>query len=343
MMKHNRKLHKPRTDHRETGVALLLVLLFVALLAVIISAYVYDMRVEAAFVQNHVDTLGARVAAKSAIAMGMGVLQQDLIDSAESGLEPFDAFTDIWAEGVPVTSINSGVMRCSIADEFGKLNLNALIISPEGETNEVLEYALRILFADRGVEEDPVDAILDWLDPYDDARPNGASSEFYESLDTPYSSKNGPMDSIEELLMIRGITPELYFGDPELGQVPLTELLTVHGHRRGRINANTAHPELLVAIADALGQPGLADVIVQSREELPFENEDDLRARGVIDPRGDDSTGQGSNLFITQTRVFRLRGDGMVHGAKVRIEVFARRQPGSGGGSFRILDWRELL
>jgi hypothetical protein len=56
------------------------------------------------------------------------------------------------------------------------------------------------------------DAILDWLDPDDTPRDNGAESDYYGSLTPPYAPRNGPIQSMEELLLVRGVTPQLLFG-----------------------------------------------------------------------------------------------------------------------------------
>ncbi len=55
------------------------------------------------------------------------------------------------------------------------------------------------------------DAILDWLDPDDTPRENGAEVDYYAAQNPPYAPKNGPLDTIEELLLVRGVTPELLF------------------------------------------------------------------------------------------------------------------------------------
>src|SRR5262249_20352578 len=57
------------------------------------------------------------------------------------------------------------------------------------------------------------DAILDWIDgSSDNPRANGAKSSYYAALTPPYRCKNGPLESIEELLLVRGVTPRLLFG-----------------------------------------------------------------------------------------------------------------------------------
>src|SRR5262249_3878374 len=61
--------------------------------------------------------------------------------------------------------------------------------------------------------EDVANSILDWLDPDDDPRENGAESETYSGMSPPYRAKNGPLDSVEELLLVKGVTPQLLFGN----------------------------------------------------------------------------------------------------------------------------------
>jgi DNA uptake protein ComE-like DNA-binding protein len=70
------------------------------------------------------------------------------------------------------------------------------------------------------------DAILDWIDPDDTPRANGAESDFYESLSPGYAPRNGPPVTIEELLLVRGVTPELLFGldAAAMGLVPASSV-----------------------------------------------------------------------------------------------------------------------
>jgi hypothetical protein len=67
-----------------------------------------------------------------------------------------------------------------------------------------------LLMALPGMTEDIADAILDWIDEDDEPREFGAEVEYYSALG--YGPKNGPLDTIEELLLVRGITPDLLFG-----------------------------------------------------------------------------------------------------------------------------------
>lgn len=293
-----------------------------------------------------------------------------------------DTLLDAWAEEQNTSScqaINDAVMQCKVDDECGKINLSALFLmqqatepdsgkgqdtnqttsvtsGPQSVPNEALIAVLRALFQNMGLEEDPTDAILDWLDQDDDPLPLGAESEYYSAMDPPYACKNScVMNSIEELLLIKGITPEIYFDcfanaktdqtssgkddEEAIGPVCLADLLTVHGDPSGRINVNTARPEVIAAMLAALGDTNQAsvDAILAAREQMPFESREDLMARSGMSPQptpglrpGDPQSGSNpqmiaNNLLDVRSSMFRIRGDGRCGDAMVRVEAFVYR------------------
>ncbi len=64
-----------------------------------------------------------------------------------------------------------------------------------------------------GMTQDIADAILDFLDEDEDARPYGCEyADYYQQLQPPYRPLNGPLTSIEQLLLVRGVTPQLLYG-----------------------------------------------------------------------------------------------------------------------------------
>lgn len=160
---------------------------------------------------------------------------------------------------------NLAGVRFGLEDESGRLNLNTLLVfeqqlggAPESsgsgqpagpmantatllaasqalsggssgtyQTAASSDSARGLLMALPGMTADVADAILDWLDEDDEAREYGAESPYYSSLEPPYAPKNGPLDTVEELLRVRGVTPQLLFGsdtnrngqiDPNEGQ-----------------------------------------------------------------------------------------------------------------------------
>ena len=100
--------------------------------------------------------------------------------------------------------------RFGVADEAGKINVNALLALDNGKG----EVGLQILMDLPNMTEDVANSILDWLDPSSDTpRSEGAKDDYYSALNPPYHCKNGPIDSLEELLLVKGVTPQLLFGN----------------------------------------------------------------------------------------------------------------------------------
>ena len=90
--------------------------------------------------------------------------------------------------------------------ESGKIHVNFWFQEdPEALARALLELP--------GATEELVDAILDWLDADDETRPGGAETEDYETLPEQIVCRNGPLETIEELLLVRGMTTEILFGE----------------------------------------------------------------------------------------------------------------------------------
>jgi DNA uptake protein ComE-like DNA-binding protein len=85
-----------------------------------------------------------------------------------------------------------------VDDEGAKVNINTASAS-----------VLQML---PGMTPDVADAIVDWRDANDEPSPYGAESEYYGSLQPPYRAKNGPFETVEELMLVKGVTAELLYG-----------------------------------------------------------------------------------------------------------------------------------
>jgi type II secretory pathway component PulK len=120
--------------------------------------------------------------------------------------------------------------RYGVTDEAGKLNLNTLVaLDPTGK----VAHDMLILLPN--MTEEIADAIIDWIDADENPRPNGAESDYYSGLSPSYQCKNGPLDSLEELLFVRGVTPQLLFGNDlnRNGTLDADEADGGTGHDRG--------------------------------------------------------------------------------------------------------------
>jgi type II secretion system (T2SS) protein K len=116
----------------------------------------------------------------------------------------------------PNFSANSQTsFRYGVIDESGKININSLYkLDPTGAT---LTKVLQTLSANsvanpNAVTSTGTDSILDWIDPDENPRPNGAESQYYSGLNPPYNCKNYYLDTVDELLLVQGMTPQILYG-----------------------------------------------------------------------------------------------------------------------------------
>jgi len=104
--------------------------------------------------------------------------------------------------------VSGSSLRFGLIDESSKLNLNALL-----QTDLDDEQLRDALLALPNMTIEIADAILDWIDEDDQPRSYGAENEYYGTLNPPYQTKNGRLESLDELLLVRGVTAVGLFGE----------------------------------------------------------------------------------------------------------------------------------
>lgn len=205
------------------AMVLVLVLVVIALLALGAYTFCELMLSEHEAADAHGRRLQARALAESGIEQVLAVLseseeaQHDAggIYSNPSRFQGVLVVEDDVAEGrgrfavvaPPVDEGQSG-LRFGLEDESARLNVNALLLADKQQENG----GRTLLMALPGMTEDIADSIMDWIDSDDEIREFGAELEYYSGLSPPYAPKNAPLDTVEELLLVRGMTPELLFG-----------------------------------------------------------------------------------------------------------------------------------
>ncbi len=107
-----------------------------------------------------------------------------------------------------VTQPGQTGIRYGLEDESARINLNAVLLADAVSVNGSRD----LLMVLPGMTEDVADAILDWIDADEEQREFGAESNYYASLAVPYECANRQLTSIEELLLVRGVTPGLLYG-----------------------------------------------------------------------------------------------------------------------------------
>jgi general secretion pathway protein K len=251
---------------QERGFALLAVMLVLALLSVVVLELVVSMRLEASTSRAFKDGLLAEHLAEAAVHQAIReVLSQAPIQAVdETGVLIFlraapgsplpTRLPRLPRERVP---LGSGEYTYRITDEEARVNVNT---APP----ERLDRLLRGLGLDGQARDLMLDSLQDWKDPDDLHRLNGAESEdHYLKLPVPYRARNAPLQDPAELLQIRGVTPEFYWGTDD--QPGLVDLVTVFG--RETVNINTAPALVLGALG--LSDAEIADIL-QTRVHAPY-------------------------------------------------------------------------
>lgn len=277
MTRHNKKIAQ------EKGVALVITIWIITILVIVAFEFSSAMRIESYSVKNYQEEAQLYALACGAYERAIWELscrhdpflrqkKRDLIRE-ETPAEKKEWLID----GRPYTfSLGPGTCQVRIYGEAGKVNINlasqktlhqiATCLGLEGEDRDIL-----------------VDSILDWRDPNDFYRPQGAENEYYRALKEPYDCKNGPLDTIEELLLVRGVSKELFWGkkilfsgEKEERIVGLRDIFSVYGAGE-QIDLNAAGWPVLHCF---LGLPReVAGKLIATREEREFENLTDLLQR----------------------------------------------------------------
>ena len=300
----------------QRGFALVAVLLVLAMLGALGAEFAYSMRLEAASVRVYRDTIIATHLAEAALAQAKNEIMggYDFACLGDDGEVSF--FTKDGAS-VPrfprkKVPLGPGQYTYTLDDEDRLLQLNTA-------RPDRVDRLLQLLGLEKENRDIVVDSIQDWRDANEDHRANGAESDdTYLKLAVPYRSRNRNLESVRELLQIKGITPALYYGTE--GRPGLVNVVSVRGS--GRINLNTADAFTLRALA--LSEAEIA-TFLQMRKSTCFTA---IPTIGTIAGRG----------FAITSRTFRVTAEGLIDG-QVRARITAVIQKGGQDGGVSILDW----
>lgn len=242
---HFAALPKPLAQQR--GVALIMVLWIFIFLFAVAFEFSTSAREEASAAHRYSDETQGYYIATAGFERGLYefINQQGANARLLPGEKKEDLFDGEWRED----SLGTGGYRYRLIDEGGKININ-----------RIDDVTLRRIFTNLGLEANVrdilVDSIMDWRDADDLHRANGAENDYYLALSPAYSAKNSALDTVEDLLWIRGMTPDLFYGyserdDPtskQVHQVGLREIFTVDS-AIDRVNLRTAGAEVIHALS----------------------------------------------------------------------------------------------
>lgn len=186
---------------KNSGQALVPVLFVVMILTALAVTLAAGTKREIRAAGNHLHDAQRYLIAKGAVNYAAA----ELLQATGSGVtipqltQPPDTDANGW------TLLGDGWYKLDIIDTASRLNINTVDAA-----------ALNKLPA---FQNDPnlAPALIDWRDADDNPTVipqggTGAESDYYQSLQVPYNAKNGPFDTVDELLLVRGFTPQLLYG-----------------------------------------------------------------------------------------------------------------------------------
>jgi type II secretory pathway component PulK len=302
-MKLRTRLATPLAARPRPGYVIFAVLIVIVVLALVGYRFADAMGTEYRAAVRTQEEAQVKMAAYSGLHYAAAVLADRNTFNNELGGNPFDnpdifeqfevqpsgatppdrrrAFFSIRAAGLDPSSVPAAYKQTfGVVDEGGKLNINALIaLDPTGQTLASALTQIPLL----SNRPDIVDSIVDWVDADEDARTNGAESSYYQSLSNPYMAKNGPLNSLDELLLVKGMDYTLLYGGDtnrngiqdgnETDNTPgLASFITVYGRELNVDSTGTARiylngddlNTLYQQLQTAVGNP-LAAYIVASK------------------------------------------------------------------------------
>ena len=322
-MKTPKSVGRSPSSNPHRGAVLLLVMWLTAALSLVALALALSVRTELAATRYRLEAEQGRFLARGALEQALYLLQNPGLRDAEQKLlyEPTRPYLEF--------SYATGTARVRVASGAGKLNVNTAPV----ERLQALFQAAGVGNRDAG---EIIRAIADWRAPATSSV-GSVFDQFYAGLAQPYQATHRPFQRLEELLLVKGVTPELFYGWMErdannrlVRRGGFNRLLTVYGNST-RLDVNYAPYEVLLSVpgmdeervrAVVAGRRGK---LYQSLTELPISiPAEALPHLGVY---------RISNLF-TLTATGRPRGSA----TRASVRAILRREA---SGRVQLLAWDE--
>lgn len=298
----------------EKGIALLTTVVVTAVLIILAVEFVYKVYLSTARSALFVDSERAAVLAEDGVTIGKAGIEKILktrpnVTMGEKGV----SFSQTLGEGASV--------EIRVVDERSKASLK-VVYPATGLTNDKVEGIYSRLLESLDIDTRLTDALSDWMDADDTPRSFGAESPDYQQLQKPYKAKNNDVESVDELLMIKGYTPKVF------------DTLGAHvtAYTDGLININTAPKAILMALSSDMTEE-LAGNIIAYRAGTAFKDKSD-----IMKVRGFETLGFAlQDKVATSSQVYRIFSKAKVNDSIREAEAVVKT--GSGAG---VLYWREF-
>lgn len=293
----------------QRGIALITAMFVVALATIAAVAMFESSNIAVRRESNLVESEAAWWYAAGVESWVKGVLAQDAKNNKIDGLG------DIWAKPVDFLPLDNGALRGRVEDLQGRYNLNNLAAKDPARLKIYMAQFERLLDYVPDLPADKsrgiVSAIRDWVDADSDRFDmNGAEDGDYLSLDPPYRAANRPMQSVTELLQVRGMTPEIYNAlRPYVAALPAVGTA---------INVNTASEPVLMSLSANVDQAALQR-FVKARSEEPAKAAQDVLNGGPTAFLLADKDLHPETLIDVKSRFFELQAEVFIGSGRVAL------------------------
>jgi len=249
-----------------------------------------------------------------------------------------DTLREIWAVTGFLTNSESSVFEeggfhVDISDLSGRIQINQLV-DKEGNYNDTqkLVFSRFLSLPGFGLEiediENIMDAIKDWIDSDGETTRFGAEDSYYQSLERSYPCKNGPFEFLEELLLVRGITRELFYGTAE--RPGISSFISMYGN--GKININTASSMVIRSLSDEIDEDRVEEILAYRGDE----NNDLSDKTWYKTVPGMAGVTMPDSIITTSSNYFHIVSEGFKGKMKKRIHSAVMRDQ----RNIRILSWK---
>lgn len=323
------------STRRQRGSILIGVLWCLVILGMVVVGVLHTARIDIILAKHEGDVTQAHYLALAGIEKAKALLAQDARDRKRAGRSHSTELQDSPQQFKDITlgrgrfSVlrragpgTAGGWINGISDEESRLDINV------AGTNELIRLP--------GMTPDAVASIIDWRDNDNTITPGGAEVDYYATLSPGYIPRNGPFQTLRELLMVRGITPAMLFGsdngadrhsggtgNPDLRTAGWEDVLTtgssvrnVNAAGQERVNIQTADEKALTGV-NGITQD-IAKAIVARRGQNQFQSILDLLDLTPAPPAGaqnfrrgqpNDGANQGGQRIVSEDLLIRIGDD----------------------------------
>jgi general secretion pathway protein K len=291
------------------------------------------MRSDVYAAANLRDGIKLSYVAKSGFNYALAVLRQDTAEGDADSLQ------EAWADPKTLSAdsaslFDEGRFEVQILDHSARIQINRLVDDQQPQQFVPAQKDLWKGFLTQfDLEDDEVEniinAIKDWIDSDSTDTDEFARAEntYYKGLQTPYECKNGPIKFLEELLLVKGITKELFYGTQE--RPGIANFLSPYGD--GVININTADPVVLKGLSTEI-----TDDMVENMLEYRNDKDKDLSAINWNERVGVSDVPVESSLLATSSTHFEITSGGFKGAMAKQVTGMVKRTE----EGFEILSWK---